>query len=123
MKKKEGFNCLGPSNWTICSRLSPFYSRNFQFVSTLYREANSDYPRGLRVRKGSFPIPEVNETVGFECMGPSDWAICNRLSPSYSGNFQCVSTSYWEANFYYPRGLIVRKESFPNSRNKRDSGF
>ena len=43
----EGFQCLGHSNWTICSPLSPFCSENFPTFSLSYWGAHSYYPRGL----------------------------------------------------------------------------
>ena len=38
------------------------------------------------------------------------------------GIFKKYSLSYWEANSYYLRGLIVRKGRFPNSRIGWDRG-
>ena len=32
----QEMTCLGPSNWTICSPLSLFYSGNFQYVALSY---------------------------------------------------------------------------------------
>ena len=45
MDKTERFQCLGNSNWTICSLLSQFCSQYFQTFSPLYWRANSYYPR------------------------------------------------------------------------------
>ena len=53
MDETEALECLGHSNWAICSPLSPFCYGNFQFVSPLYWEANSYYPRRLIVGKGN----------------------------------------------------------------------
>ena len=122
MVETGGFECLGHSNWTICSPLSPSSFWNFQFVSILYWEANSYYPRGLIVRRGVFPIPKLNETGGSRCLGHSFWTICSPLSPFCSGNFQFVSSLYWEANSYYPRGPKVRKGRFSNSKTGWDRG-
>ena len=44
MDEPGGYQGLGPSNWTICSLLSPFCPGNFQFLSLLYK--------GLILRKG-----------------------------------------------------------------------
>ena len=44
---------------------------------------------------------DLNERGNFECLGHSNWTICSMCSPS------CFS--YWEANSYYPRGLIMGK--------------
>ena len=79
------------------------------------------YPRGLIVRKEK-STPKLKETMGFLCLGHSNWTICIPLSPFCSGSFQFVSCSHWEANSYYSRGLIVRKEKSPNSKTKRDKG-
>ena len=64
----------------------------------------------------------MNYTEGFECLGHSNWTNSSPLSPFCSGNFQFVTSLYWEANSYYPRGLILRKGSFANSRNGLDRG-
>ena len=170
MDESERCKCLGHSNWTICTPLSPFCSGNFQFGSPLYWEVRrakvqlqnwmsqgsmSNWgiqiwsfaalsahfvlaifnlfhlytgrpilitPEGLIVRKGKCATPELNETEGVECLGHSNWTICSPLSPFCSGNFQFVSSLYWEANSYYPRGLIVRKGSFSNSKTEWDRG-
>ena len=64
----------------------------------------------------------MNETRGFECLGHSNWTICSPLSPFCSGNFQFVSSLYWEANSFYPRGLIVRKGRFSTSKTEWKKG-
>ena len=53
LDETEGFHCLGHSNWTICSLLSPFFSENFSTFPLSYWGANSYYPRGPIIRKGS----------------------------------------------------------------------
>ena len=65
----------------------------------------------------------MDEAGVFQCLGHSNWTICTPLSPSCSGNFQFVSLSYWEANSYYPRGLILREGSFSNSKTEWDRGI
>ena len=45
MDKTEGFQCLGHSNWIICSPLRQFCSGKFSTFSLSYWEANSYYPR------------------------------------------------------------------------------
>ena len=71
---------------------------------------------------GNLPTPELNETVVFQCLRHSNWIICSTLSPFCSGNFQKFSLSYWEANSYYPRGLIVGKGTISNSKTEWDRG-
>ena len=55
MDETEGVQCLGISNWTICSPLGPFCPRRFSNFSLLYWGANSYYPRGLIMEKGNSP--------------------------------------------------------------------
>ena len=69
------------------------------------------------------PTQELDERGNFECLGHSHWTICSPSSPSCSQNFPTFSLSYWEANSYYPRGLIIRKGISPNFRNGRDKGI
>ena len=64
----------------------------------------------------------MNETEGFGCLGHSKWTICSPLSPFCSGNFPFVSFSYWGTISYYPRGLILRKGRFANSKSEGDRG-
>ena len=45
LSEKEKFQCLGHSNWTICSLLSQFCSLNFPIFSSFILRANSYYPR------------------------------------------------------------------------------
>ena len=39
-----GFQCLGHSNWTICSPLNPFCSKTFLLFTPSYWGAHSNYP-------------------------------------------------------------------------------
>ena len=69
------------------------------------------------------PTQELNESGNFECLGDSNWTICIILSPSSSKNFQTFLPSYWEANSYYPRGLIMEKRDSSNFKIEWDKGF
>ena len=64
----------------------------------------------------------MDETEGSGCPGHSNWANCRLLSHFCSPNFPIFSLSCWEANSYYPRGLILRKGNSPNFRNGWDRG-
>ena len=46
LDETEGFQCLGHSNWTICSPLRSLSSEIFPTFPLSYWEANSYYPRG-----------------------------------------------------------------------------
>ena len=71
-----------------------------------------------------FSASQVSWTrSGFQCPGHSNWTIWSRLGWFCFGIFQKVLSLYWEANSYYPRGLILRKGTFSKSRNGWDKGF
>ena len=52
----------------------------------------------------------------------SNWTIGIPLSSFCFGNFPLSALSYWGTISFYPRGLIVRKGSFANSRIGWDRG-
>ena len=67
-------------------------------------------------KRGILPTSNIGDCGGFQCLGHSNWTHCSPLSPFCSENFPTFSPSYWGANSYYPRRLImgVRKISpFP----------
>ena len=45
----------------------------------------------------------MDETEGFQCLGPSNWTICSPLSQFCPEKFSTFSLSYWGAHSYYPR--------------------
>ena len=118
LNETESFQCLGNSNWTICTPLSPSCFKNFPSFPLSYWEANSYYPRGLIMGKGNHPTPELNERGNFECLGHSNWTICSPLSHFCSDIFPTFTLSYWGANSYYPRGPIMGKGNFSNSKTE-----
>ena len=69
--RTEGFQCLGHSNWTICSLLSPFCSEIFASVSPSYWETISYYPRGLIIGVGK--ILQLQNLIGLRVF--SAWGI------------------------------------------------
>ena len=72
---------------------------------------------------GKRPIQELDESGNFEGLGHSNWTICNPLSPFCSEIFSSFSLSYWEANSYYPRGLLMGKGNSCNFKIEWDRGF
>ena len=62
MDKTEGIECLGHSNWTICSPLSPLCSEIFTTFPLSYWRAHFHYPRGLMMGKGNSPNSKTDET-------------------------------------------------------------
>ena len=71
MDDTEGIECLGHSNWTICSPLSPFCSEIFPTFSLSYWGAHSYYPRGLIMRKGN----SLNSRNGWDRGVSVPWAF------------------------------------------------
>ena len=95
---------------------------NFPTFSLSYWEVNSYCPRRPKWERGILPTPKLDETEDFQCLEYSNWTICMPLSHFCSENFPSFSLSYWEANSYYPRGLIMGKGKFlqlPNWMKQR----
>ena len=65
----------------------------------------------------------MDKPEGFQCLRHSNWTTCSPLSTFCYDNFQFASPLYWEANSYYPRGLIVRKGNSSHSKNGYDRGI
>ena len=63
-------------------------------------------PGAINGKRGISPTLKLDETDGFQCHGHSIWTICIPLSHFCSKTFPTFSCSYWEANSYYPRGLV-----------------
>ena len=72
-------------------------------------ETPQSYPHWERE---NLPTSNIGDSGGFQCLGPSNWTICSPLSQFHSEHFQTLSLSYWGANSYYPRGLIMGKGKF-----------
>ena len=159
MDETKGFQCLGHSNWTICSPLSPFCSEIFPTFSLSYWGAHSYYPRGPIMRKGNssnfqygpdrwvsvpgafklddlqsfkpilfpkffnlftfilgsqfllpqranfgswenFPLPNMDDTEGFEFLGYSNRTICSLLNQVFLENFQLLHFHAFVPNFF-----------------------
>ena len=90
------------------------FLKNFNFFKFIL-EGQFLLPQ--RANNQKTPTPNLDETEGFRCLGHSNWTICSLLSQFCSPNFQTFPLSCWEANSYYPRGIIMRKKNSPNSRN------
>ena len=80
LNETRGFQCLGHSNWTICSPLSPFCSRRFSTFSPSYWGANSYCPRGPIMGKGDSSNFKTEWDKGFSVPGHSNCTTCSQLS-------------------------------------------
>ena len=97
--------------------IKPLLFPNFYIFFTFILGGQFLLPQRANIgEKGNFSTPKLAETEGFQCLGHSNWTICNPLSHFCFQIFPSFSLSYWEANSYYPRGLIMGKGNSPNPR-------
>ena len=92
LNETEGFQCLGHSNWAICSPLSHFCYDIFATFSLSYWGAISYYPRGPIMGKGNSSNFKTEWDRGFSVpwtfkLGPLQpirpllfWYFCNFLT-------------------------------------------
>ena len=100
----EGCECLGCSNWVICSRLSPFCSEIFQTFSLSYWGGQFLLPqRANRERRDILPTSKLNETLGFECLGHQSWTILSLFSKKITKNITPPRPLYWGSLFLLPQ--------------------
>ena len=86
----------------------PIFFRNVSISLTIILGAHFLLPQRANTRGWeNSPSPKLDRTVGFQCLGHSNWAICSPLSPFCSEIFPSVWPSYWGTISYYPRGLIL----------------
>ena len=84
----QGFQYLGHSNWTICSRLSWFCPKTFP-LPDLY----TLYPRELKMRRRE--SPKSGWHTGVSVSGRSNWTICSLLRWFCGKKFPSLYLSYW----------------------------
>ena len=92
------------------------FSKFYNFF-TFILEANSDYPRELIMRKGNSPNSRNGLDRGVWVPGAFKLDHLHPVKPILFSKFYNFFTFILEANSHYPRGLIMRKEKSPNSRN------
>ena len=85
-------------------------------------EANSNYPRGLTMRKGNSPNSRNGLDRGVSVPGAFKLDHLHPVKPILFSKFYNFFTFILEANSYYPRGLIMRKGNSPNFRIGLDRG-
>ena len=104
MDETEGSQCLGHSNWTICSPLSSFCSRRFSTFSPFILGGQFLLPqRANNGKEGFIQLQKMNEIRGFQCLGHSNWIICIPLSSFCSRRFSTFSPSYLGGQFLLPK--------------------
>ena len=101
------------SNWTICIPLKPFCPGNFQTFLLSYWEANSYYPIETIMGKRNSSNPKIGWQRGVSVPGAFKLDHLHPIKPLLSWKFSNFLLSYWEANSYYPRGLICNGKGTP----------
>ena len=100
MDETEGFQCLGHSNWTICSTLSPFCSGRISPFPFSYWEANSYYPRGNSpnplFQSFHFPTQEIVLLVSRN-KPAADMILCLRPHKTLIHHVHSSVNSIWAA--------------------------
>ena len=117
------FQCLGHSNWTICSRLSQCCSTNFPLFPLLYWEANSYYPREGQAENGKMEISQSECDIGFSVPGAIKLDHLQQINPTLLQKFSKISPLYWEANSYYPREGQAGNGKMEISQPENDTSF
>ena len=120
MDESDSFQCLGHSNWTICSLLSQFCSEFFKLLTLMPQSPFSLFPR--KMRKGNSPNSKIGWYRGVSVPGAFKLDHLHPVKPILFSKFYNFFTFILGANSYYPRGLIMRKANSPNSRNGQDRG-
>ena len=124
MDDTEGFQCLGHSNWTICSPLSYFCFQVFTTFSPSHWEANSYYPRGPIMGKGKSHNPKTEWDSGFWVLGAFILDHLHHFKPIYSWTFLNFFTFILESQFLLPqRANNGSWENFPFPNMDDTEGF
>ena len=110
---RGGFQCLGHSNWTICSLLSQFCPLNFPTFSLSYWRANSYYPTERKAENGKMEF--------------SNYGWDTRVS--VPGAFKLDHLQLFKANFVlnstqlYFSLLAIKFPPLPILRKRKSSVF
>ena len=103
--------------------MSWFGAKKIQFLFSIHTgEANSYYPRRPILRKGNSSNFQYEWEWRVSVPGAFKLDHLQPVKPILFSKFNNFLTFILEANSYYPRGLIMRKENSPNSRNGLDRG-
>ena len=92
--------CLGHSNWTICSLSNQFCSLEFTTFSLLYWGHFLIIPR----EKGILPTPIMDVTEVIQSLGHINSTSCRLLSQFGFPNFTTFSLLYWGPILITPEG-------------------
>ena len=110
---REGFQCLGHSNWTICSLLSQFCSLNFPNLSLSYCRSNSYYPRERMAENLKMEFSKPEWDTGDSATGAFKLDYLQPVKPILLWNFSNFWLSYPRAHFLITPGGKMRKVNYP----------
>ena len=83
----------------------PILSWNFSNFFTFILGSQFLLPqRANNGKREILPTSNMDETEGFQCLGPSNWTTCSPLSQFHSEHFQTLSLSYWGPILITPEG-------------------
>ena len=81
VNETKGFQYLGHSNWTVCHLISWFCPKTFPpFYPASHNKPLLITPKRGRRENGKVNSWKVNETLGFQYLGHSNWTIFSLLS-------------------------------------------
>ena len=123
LDETEGFQCLGRSNWTICSPLRPSCP---EIIPTFHLHTGEPILitlEGQWWEMGILTATEMDEIDYFQCLGRSNWTVWSPLSPCCPEIILPFSPLYWGVISYYPRGPIIGKGNFSSLKTEWDRGF
>ena len=112
LNETRGFQCLGQSNWTICSPLSHFCSQIFTNFSLSYWEANSYYPRGPIIEKWNSSNPKIGWDRGFSVPGAFNLDHLHTFKPILFWKFFICFTFILGGQFLLPQRANNGKREF-----------
>ena len=107
-----GCECLGHSNWTICTLLSQFYFPNFTTFSLSYWGAISYYPRRPIMRKGNSPNSKIGWYRGVSVPGAFKLDHLQPVKPILFFNFSNFCTFILGGHFFLPQKANNEKGEF-----------
>ena len=101
VEETEGFQCLGYSNWTICSPMSSIDPGRFSTFSLSYSEAISCYPRELIMGQENSSNFKIRRDRGVSVSGAFKLDHLQAIKPIFFSIIQTFLFSYREANLNY----------------------
>ena len=76
---QRGLSTWGIQIGSFAAVRAPFVVKYFKLFHLHAGEANSYYPSGPIMGKGSHPTLKLDETEDFKCQGLLNWTICKPL--------------------------------------------